>query len=619
MKTLALFAAFLVVLALTLVGQEQKPAAEQTPAPEQKYTNESVARLSFIGGKTFVQRASDLGYEEAVVNTPITEGDRIGTTEGRAEIRFGLRNAIRLDEGTKIDILNLPKKGDDTTRLRVWSGRVYLEIGNLEREKSIEVHTADASFYIMDEGIYRLDVLEDRKTGLSVWRGAVEAAGETGSTLVKSEQRLEISEGRFAGEPARFMAVADDSFDRWNQTRTTALTRQLPKRYLPDELAEYEEELDSYGDWQYLAPYGYVWAPRGMAGDWRPYWNGRWAWLPLSGWTWVPYEPWGWAPFHYGRWHWGIGMGWYWIPMSYWGPAWVNWWWDDYYFGWAPMSWWGYPGVLYGGRYYGRGWDGYYPWDSRALIVVRRDQLRDPKISSVALREDSLKSLNRMNLTSQKLDVRPVGSKLSVQPLDGKRVILREGSDLGRYRQGGSEVDRTKTSGSDETSGRVKPENLSRGKSGEGTQAKPQKGGGAQEAKKTGTSERKIRKKDGEPAPSLSSRGSALGAANQSGLAPRSSGTRSILGYPSSPTITRRDAGLGRSSGRSESFLNRFYRYYSGSSSSRSGSSRSSSGSRISSGSAPRGMSGGRSSSGSVSRGGSGGGSSRPSGGVRKK
>ena len=616
MKKLALFLAILLVLALTAVAQEEKPA------PEQKYTNDSIARLSFIGGKTFVQRASDLGYEEAVVNTPITEGDRIGTTEGRAEIRFGRSNAIRLDEATKIDILNLPKKGDDTTRLRIWSGRVFLDIASLEREKSIEVHTADASFYILDEGIYRLDVLEDRKTSIAVWRGAVEAAGETGSTVVKSEQRLEITEGRFAGDAARFMAVADDSFDRWNETRTSLLTRQLAKRYLPDEIAEYEEELDSYGDWQYLAPYGYVWAPRGMAGDWRPYWYGRWAWLPLTGWTWIPYEPWGWAPFHYGRWHWGVGMGWYWIPSSFWGPAWVNWWWDDYYFGWAPMSWWGYPGVVYGGRYYGRGWDGYYPWDSRALIVVRRDQLRDPKIHDVALREDSLKSLTRMNLTSQKLDVRPVGSKLSVQPLDGKRVILREGGDLSRYRQGASEADRSKTSGAGEKSERVKPESLSRGKSGEGTQAKPQQGG-SPDAKKSGAPERRIRKKDGEPAPSLSSRASNLGYASRSGLTSRSSGQRSVMGYPSSPAITRRDAGLGRSSGRSESYLNRFYRYYSGgNSSSRSSSRSSSSGSRISSGSGSRGVSG-RTSSGSASRGGSSGGSrggsGGPSGGVRKK
>jgi hypothetical protein len=52
MKKLALFFALLVVMALMVMGQEQKPN------PDQKFTNDSVARLSFIGGKTFVQRAS---------------------------------------------------------------------------------------------------------------------------------------------------------------------------------------------------------------------------------------------------------------------------------------------------------------------------------------------------------------------------------------------------------------------------------------------------------------------------------------------------------------------------------------------------------------------------------
>jgi hypothetical protein len=236
-----------------------------------------------------------------------------------------------------------------------------------------------------------------------------------------------------------------------------------------------------------------------------------------------------------------------------------------------------------------------------------------------------LKSLDRMNLTSQKLDVRPVGSKLSVQPLDGKRVILREGSDLGRYRQGGSEADRTKTSGADETSGSVKPGNLSRGKSAEGTQAKPQNKAGAQEAKKTGTSERRIRKKDGEPSASPSSRGSDL--VFEPDRNDRAYGRVTV--HPQLPVfavLTRRDAGLGRSSGRSESFLNRFYRYYSGGNSRvRSSSSGSSSGPRISSGSssASRGSSGssGRVSSGSGSRSSSGGGGSRSAGGgsVRKK
>ncbi len=172
--------------------------------------------------------------------------------------------------------------------------------------------------------------------------------------------------------------MADDAFDKFNTARTSVTGREFAKGRLPEELSDYEGELDENGEWTYLAPYGNVWVPNGVDEDWRPYYNGRWTWLPISGWTWWPYEPWGWSTFHYGRWHWGLDLGWYWIPMSMWGPGWVDWWWDDFYFGWAPLSYWGYPGVLMGGMYYGHYYGGYYPYDSRALTVVRREHLKDP-------------------------------------------------------------------------------------------------------------------------------------------------------------------------------------------------------------------------------------------------
>lgn len=115
-----------------------------------------------------------------------------------------------------------------------------------------------------------------------------------------------------------------------------------------------------------------------MADDWRPYYYGRWVWVPLTGWTWVPYEPWGWVAFHYGRWHWAVGIGWYWIPHYAWGPAWVSWWWDMDYFCWAPLGWYGYPVVVINNVFYDR-YTGAYPIHSRALVAVRKDQAPGPR------------------------------------------------------------------------------------------------------------------------------------------------------------------------------------------------------------------------------------------------
>jgi hypothetical protein len=623
-RAFIVFAALLLVMSVAW-SQEPPRDIQQTPQSQQpqdvKYTNDSVAHISFVEGKAFVQRASDIGYEEGVLNTPISEGDRIGTTEGRAEVHFGRGNYIRLDNDTKLDVLNLPKKGDDITRLRVWSGNVYLVVGTLTKEKAIEVHTADSSFYVLDKGIYRINVRENKDTEILVFRGLVEAAGEGGSTLVKADQRLEISEGRFSGKPSSFMAVADDGFDRFNSSRNAESGQQFAKSYLPEELGDYEGELDENGEWTYLAPYGYVWSPYGMGPDWRPYWDGRWVWLGMSGWTWLPYEPWGWATFHYGRWHWGVGLGWYWIPTSFWGPGWVDWWWDDFYFGWAPLSYWGYPGVLIGGAYYGGYYGRYYPYNSRALTVVRRDQLKAPNASRVALRDPgALKSLTRMSLDNRTLSLRPVGTKISVQPMSGNRVMLRNSDRTGRLVPENS-VGRgslARPAGQGAGSGTaVKREGVSQsGKSAGRTAGKTESARSSGSSKRSGSGARKIRKKDAESSTSSSSvsRTSPSSAtAARSGAASLS--PRAIRTYPSSPSITRPKGYGDGGATRSRSFIDRILgRSSSGRSVSRGSSGRtgSSSSGRVSSRSSSGRSSASRGSSGARSSG------SRSSGGRRK-
>ncbi|MBM3284679.1 MAG: FecR domain-containing protein, partial [Candidatus Aminicenantes bacterium] len=393
-------------------------------AGEPKYTNDSFARLSYISGNAYIQKGPELGYEEGVVNMPVEEGDRLGTTDGRAEIYLGKKNYVRLDNNTKLDFLSLPKKGSDLIRLRLWAGNIYLSVNRLMKEKTLEVHTSDASFYILDEGLYRIDVDENKKTALFVFNGLVEAAGEEGSQLLKSEQSLEAAGGKFSSRPKRFLAVAEDVFDRWSDFRESHLRTEISNRYLPEELEDFERELEEYGEWVYLSPYGWVWVPGGVDADWRPYYRGRWLWLSLGGWTWLPYEPWGWVTFHYGRWHWGPGLGWYWIPASVWGPAWVWWYWGYDYFGWAPLSWWGYPVVIVGGRFYGHYYGPHYPYDSRALTVIRKDQLRARDVSTVALKSDSLKSLRAMSLSADPPPVRPEQGKVTARELGSNRFLL---------------------------------------------------------------------------------------------------------------------------------------------------------------------------------------------------
>ena len=97
------------------------------------------------------------------------------------------------------------------------------------------------------------------------------------------------------------------------------------------------DSLSPYGEWLWVDPYGWVWAPM-VDCAWRPYVFGRWMWTDY-GWTWLSYERWGWAPYHYGWWTFAGGpCGWVWVPGYEWGPAWVTWRVGPGYIGWAPLG-----------------------------------------------------------------------------------------------------------------------------------------------------------------------------------------------------------------------------------------------------------------------------------------
>ena len=97
------------------------------------------------------------------------------------------------------------------------------------------------------------------------------------------------------------------------------------------------DRLAPYGDWREHPTWGWVWCPRNVGVDWRPYTLGHWVYTDDYGWLWESDEDWGWACFHYGRWDWDNDLGWFWVPGSYWGPAWVAWRTGPGFIGWCPL------------------------------------------------------------------------------------------------------------------------------------------------------------------------------------------------------------------------------------------------------------------------------------------
>lgn len=325
-------------------------AAGSAPAQDGNADEDSYYRygsLAAVEGDVWHQRADEFGAEEAEANSPFLPGDRIWTREpGKVEIRFSGWVTAWMDEGTKLDYV----EADRPHRLGFWTGSLLFRVGE---ESEVVVETPGGTLTPQGEGLYRLDVLDDRRTvQFGVREGIATVGNEAGSVLVRAGNRTVASAGEAPSAPESWRA--DDDFADWAANRQARFVRgeDVPYEDLPEEVREHVHDLDGHGRWAHDHDHGWIWYPA-VAAAWSPYYHGRWAHTPF-GYTWISYDPWGWAPFHYGRWGHGP-RGWYWLPGHAWSPGWVSWAYGYDWIGWSPLSPFGYPvygwGDFRGGGY----------------------------------------------------------------------------------------------------------------------------------------------------------------------------------------------------------------------------------------------------------------------------
>lgn len=314
------------------------PLQAQTDEP-----GKGVARISLINGDVSVRRGDSGDWVAAVINAPLLAEDRVLTgAASRAEVQFDYYHRIRLAADTEIRLTQLEHR---LYQIQVVRGTVTfsaLKGGDAQ----VELNTPAAALRPLAWGEYRITVYDEDRAELTVRRGEAEIYTpersqrlRPGRTLVARLDESNRAETRLIAE------IPHDRWDEFNQARDRELARAARVyRYVSRDIYG-AEDLDGYGTWIYVAPYGWCWRPF-VAVGWAPYRLGRWIWLDWYGWTWISYDPWGWAPYHYGRWFWWDNA-WLWYPgpvigvRHWWSPALVGW------FGWS--SWGGFAaGVGFG-------------------------------------------------------------------------------------------------------------------------------------------------------------------------------------------------------------------------------------------------------------------------------
>jgi hypothetical protein len=289
-------------LAVTIFGP-QRAAADEDDQPTR------VARLSVVEGSVSFEPAGTDDWVSAVINRPLTTGDKLWADhDSRAELHLGSAS-IRLGANTGFSFLNLD---DNTTQLQLTEGTLRIRVRRLNRDEIFEVDTPNLAFTASRPGIYRVNVNDAGDTTVVVVRdGEGEVTGGGQSYRVHSDET-----GIFTGTDQLNADIegvgSEDDLERWSYERDRREDHSASRRYVSDEAIGYED-LDEYGGWRDTPDYGTVWFPHTTVVGWAPYRYGHWVWIAPWGYTWVDDEPWGFAPFHYGRWI-TVRGAWGWVP-----------------------------------------------------------------------------------------------------------------------------------------------------------------------------------------------------------------------------------------------------------------------------------------------------------------
>jgi hypothetical protein len=273
-----------------------------------------VARLSHTDGNVSFNPAGTDDWVSAVINRPMTTGDKLWSDDGgRAELHIGSAS-LRIGSTTGFNFLNLT---DNVAQIQVTEGTVRVRVKRLEQDETFEIDTPNLAFSVLRPGIYRVSVNEAGDTTVvSVLGGEGEVTGGGQAYSVHANQTA-----TFVGTDQLDANVQDfnggDDFDQWCADRDRREDRSTSARYVSPDVIGYED-LDDYGGWRPVPEYGTVWFPHTTVVGWAPYRYGHWVYIAPWGYTWVEDEPWGFAPFHYGRWV-TVGGVWGWVPAP--GPV----------------------------------------------------------------------------------------------------------------------------------------------------------------------------------------------------------------------------------------------------------------------------------------------------------
>lgn len=245
--------------------------------------------VNFVEGQAGIVRKKGKSGQ-LLKGDSVEVGDRVSTgTNGKAEILLNPGSFLRLggDSAFQFSSTDLEK-----LNIKFDRGSAIFEVF-ADQEYRVMVDTPKANFYLIESGVFRVDISADGTETIEVWRGKAQI-GDAAGTIVKGGKSATILNGKLS--VAKFDRDEKDSLDLWSKERGKALAKindKLQKSLLRNSLQSSFMNRrwgfgDSFGLWVYnpafgsfcFVPFGYGWrSPYGYGygynawNYYRDWWN----------------------------------------------------------------------------------------------------------------------------------------------------------------------------------------------------------------------------------------------------------------------------------------------------------------------------------------------------------
>ena len=311
---------------LAASAQSSQPESSQ-PLSSQLQTSQAqtvgassirIVRLSQVVGVVQLDRGIGRGFETAFTNLPITQGSRLLTGEGAAEVEFEDNSSLRLTPHSEVEfpLLSLGRDGARTSTVRVREGNIYVSLAK-NKENNFSLLFGQETVTLAPAAHIQLAITPAQRR-LDVLDGSVQDTNGATTTTVGKKKALLFGSVGETGAPTLVSKNEAGPYDDWDKQAVQYHSRFANSSHYASAPYSYgAADLNYYGSFGSVGGCGEMWRPYLASANWSPYGNGAWAYYS-SGYSYVSPYPWGWLPYHSGSWDYCPGAGWGWRPDNQW-------------------------------------------------------------------------------------------------------------------------------------------------------------------------------------------------------------------------------------------------------------------------------------------------------------